>query len=364
MAEDRTGGSVTRMTASIPLPEHRRASLERVIDALRSAKSVALTTHVNADGDGAGSEAALASWLSRQGKQVAITNPTPFPRLYRHLIEDESWIVDPGTARTPAALEAADTLVVVDTSERSRIGRIASALKRCAVVVIDHHLPSEEPIEGVAIEDDTACATGELIHDLLAVAGEPAPWPHPVARGVYTAVVTDTGSFRFSNTSARAHAVAGAMIAMGVDPEQVYRDVYASVPIRRMRLLERALGRLQFDEDLGITWITIERQAMKDTGTTNEDLDGIVDLARTVDGTEVAILFRETADGSTKISLRSSGPTDVNAIARRFGGGGHRKASGALVAGPVDEVRGRVLDAVRAALRAGSHAISQPPGAP
>lgn len=363
MADDRTGGTAT-VSGPVPVPERRRAPLEKVVEALRSARSVALTTHVNADGDGAGSEAALASWLTRQGKQVVITNPTPFPRLYRHLIEDEDWIVDPGTVRTPAALEAADTLVVVDTSERSRIGRIASALRHCAVVVIDHHLPSEEPIEGTAIEDDTACATGELIHDLLAVAGEPSPWPHPVARGIYTAVVTDTGSFRFSNTSARAHAVAGVMIGMGVDPEQVYRDVYASVPLRRMRLLERALGRLEFDEQLGITWITIGRQAMQDTGTTNEDLDGIVDLARTVAGTEVALLFRETADGSTKVSLRSSGPTDVNAIARRFGGGGHRKASGALVPGAVEDVRPRVLDAVRDALRAGPAAIPRPSNAP
>lgn len=363
MAED-TIGSGSAVSGPEPVPEHRRERLERVVAALRAARSVALTTHVNADGDGTGSEAALASWLTRSGKRVAIVNPTPFPQLYRHLIEDPAWIVDPGTVRTSAALDEADTLVVVDTSERSRIGRVASGLSRCNVVVIDHHLPSEEPIEGTAIEDDGACATGELIHDLLAVAGEPSPWPGPVARGIYTAIVTDTGSFRFSNTTARAHRVAGAMIAMGVDPEAVYRDVYASVPLRRMRLLERALGRLEADPELGITWVTIDREAMNDTGTSNEDLDGVVDLVRTVDGTEVAVLFRETADGSTKVSLRSSGPTNVNAIARQFGGGGHRKASGALIAAPLADVQKRVLGAVREALERGDPGFRDGPAGP
>jgi len=319
---------------------------------LQSAESLALTTHVNADGDGAGSEAALATWLSRQGKRVAIVNPTPFPDLYRHLIEDPDWIVDPGTTRTPDALDAADTLVVVDTSERSRIGRVASGLSGRRIVVIDHHVPVDEAIDGTTIEDETACATGELVHDLLATAGEPSPWPASIARGIYTAIITDTGSFRFSNTTSRAHGVAGAMIDMGVDPEQVYRAVFASVPLRRMRLLERALHRLEVDEELGITWITIDREAMRETGSSNEDLDGVVDLARTVEGTEVAILFRETADGSTKVSLRSSGPTDVNAIAREFGGGGHRKASGALIGAPLTDVRQRVLESVRDSLNA------------
>jgi len=333
------------------VPDHRREPLQRIIAALQAAQRIALTTHVNADGDGAGAEAALASWLVRQGKQVVITNPTPFPALYRHLVEDDAWIVEPGTVRTGSALTQVDLLVVVDTSERSRIGRIASALDGRDVVVIDHHMPADEPIAGTVIEDDSACATGELIHDLLVTSGEPRPWPAPVSRGIYTAIMTDTGSFRFSNTSARAHALAGDLIAQGVDPEQVFRDVYASVPLRRMRLLEKALGRLEVDPDYPITWIVLEREAMEQTGTSNEDLDGLVDQARTVRGTEVAILFRETVDGSTKISLRSSGRTNVNAVARQFGGGGHMKASGALIAAPLETVLPRVLEATRTALR-------------
>ncbi len=333
------------------MPEHRRAPLQRIAAALHSARRVALTTHVNADGDGAGCEAALACWLAQLGKPAVIVNPTPFPDLYRHLLEDPSQIVDPGTVRTSAALRDADTLVVVDTSERERIGRVATALSGRNVIVIDHHMPSQEPIQGTAIQDDSAAATGELIYDLLVTAGAERPWPLAITRGVYTAIATDTGSFRFSNTSARAHAVAGDLIAQGVNPEEVYRAVFASMPLRRLRLLQQALARLEVDPDLPLTWIVLERSVMEQTGTTNEDLDGIVEQARAVKGTEIAILFRETPDGSTKISLRSSGPANVNAIARQFGGGGHIKALGALVAEPMSDVVPRVLDAARAALR-------------
>ncbi|MGH7500303.1 MAG: DHH family phosphoesterase [Longimicrobiales bacterium] len=338
-------------TSPAAIPVERSEALGRVLEAIGEAKKIALTTHVNADGDGSGCEAALAAWLSRAGKRIVITNPTPFPPLYRHLIEDQEQIVEPGTARTHAAWQDADLLLVLDTSEKSRIGRIAPALENRTVAVIDHHLPSEEPITGLVAQDERACATGELVFDLLNLAGLERPWPALVARGVYTAILTDTGSFRYSNTTARAHWIAADLITQGVDPEAVYRAVYASVPLRRLRLMERALARLEVDPHFPITWITLDRAAMEETGTASDDLDGIVEQARSVEGTEVAILFRETADGSTKISFRSSGKANVNRVARLFGGGGHRKASGALVGGRLDEIVPKVLDEMRRALQ-------------
>jgi phosphoesterase RecJ-like protein len=335
---------------TLTVPPHRRETLARALEVIGGAQSIALTTHVNADGDGAGCEAALAAWLSGLGKTVHIVNPTPFPPIYRHLVVDPEWIVEPGTVRTPLAMQGVDLLVVVDTSELSRIGRVASAARGIEAVIIDHHLPSEEPIRGLELRDEKACATGELIYDLLSVAGLEKPWPAAVSRGVYTAVLTDTGSFRFANTTARAHAIAGDLIAQGVDPERVYRRVYASVPLGRARLLARALDSLEVDPEYPITWITLERSVVEAAGGTSEDMDGVVEQARTIEGTEVAILFRETADGSTKISLRSAGRANVNAIARQFGGGGHRKASGALIGAPLHDVVRRVLEATRAAL--------------
>lgn len=339
------------MSGDLQIPAHRHTPLDAIRGALDAANDVVLTTHVNADGDGAGSEAAIGAWLLGLGRRVTIANPTPFPAMFRHLIADGVQIVDPGTVRTSEALARADTVVVLDTGEPRRIGRIAAGLSGKAVVVIDHHLPSEAGIEGVTLRDESACATGELVYDLIDRASLSRPWNRSIAEGIYTAILTDTGSFRFSNSTPRAHAIAGDLITQGVDPEEVYRRIYATVPLRRIRLLSHALDHLEVDDELPITWITIERGVMERLGATSDDLEGVVDHARSIEGTEVALLFRETADGSTKVSFRSAGSTNVNAIARQFGGGGHQKASGALIASPLATVRDSVLDATRAALR-------------
>jgi len=338
------------------VPEARREGLASVLAALRGAARIVLTTHVNADGDGAGSEAAVDAWLRGLGKEVAIANGTPFPELFRHLLLEGAEVPEPGGARFAEVCKEADLLLVLDTGEPSRIGRVAGAAAGVPVAVIDHHLPSAAGFEGTVFQDATACATGELIHDLLVVAEVPTPWAAPIPAALYTAILTDTGSFRFSNTSPRAHAVAGDLLEQGVDPEAVYRRVYATVPLRRVHLLRHALGNLEVDATLPITWISIERGVMEGLGAGSDDLEGIVEHARSVEGTEVALLFRPTQGDGTKVSLRSSGAVDVNAVAREFGGGGHRKASGALMGAPLEEARARVLDAVRRAVRAGEGA--------
>lgn len=338
------------MSIKIDIPESRARSLTQVLETLRAAQTVALTTHVNADGDGAGSEAAVAHWLRMLGKRAVIVNPTPFPATFRFLVDD-TMVQDAGTAAGDRALAEADLLLVLDTAEPKRIGRVARAAATLPVAVIDHHVASEGSLDGVMSQDPAACATGELIHDLLQLDGLPRPWPQAVIEGLYAAIVTDTGSFRFANTTQRTHNVVGSLLEQGVDPEQMYRRIYASVPLHRIQLLRHALEHLEVDEEAPITSISIGRGVMENLGALSDDLEGVVEHARSIDGTEVALLFRETSDGSTKISLRSAGEVDVNEIARRFGGGGHVKASGALVPEPLDTVKPRVIEATRAALR-------------
>lgn len=340
------------MSNAIPIPPERIEPLTRALHLLQSAQRIVLTTHVHADGDGAGCEAAVAAWLAGHGKSVAIVNPTPYPALFRYLLQDPGCVADPGETGAAAALRAADLLVVLDTGEPKRIGRVARARRGRPVVVIDHHPPGAGGFEGALVQDPGACATGELIYDLLLLAGEPEPWPRSVVDGLYAAIVTDTGSFRFANTTPRAHAIAGELMRRGVDPEEAYRRLFGTVPMRRIQLLRRALDNLELDPDVPVAWITIPRDAAEELGITSEDLDGIIEYARSIEGTEVALLFRETSDGATKISFRSNGDVDVNVLARHFGGGGHVKAAGALVGAPVANVRAEVLEATRAAVRA------------
>jgi phosphoesterase RecJ-like protein len=329
----------------------RREGLVRVAAMLEAADEIVLTTHVNADGDGAGSEAALAGWLAARGKQVAIVNPTPFPGLYRHLLTDPDQIGDPGSERAAWALESAQLFVVLDTGEPRRVGRVLKEFGDRPVAILDHHPPGTEVIAAEGVRDPSAAATGELVYDLLLTAGEAGEaWPAPVAEAIYTAIISDTGSFRYANTTPRTHRIAADLIERGVDPEAVYRRIYATMPLRRIELLRASLEHLVADPALPVTWITVPRKVVEELSATSEDMDGIVEYARSIEGTEVALLFREVPDGSTKISFRSNGAVDVNALAREFGGGGHVKAAGAVVGAPLRSAREAVLESVRRVL--------------
>ena len=329
-------------------PEARAAKVREARDALLAARRAVLTTHLNADGDGTGCEAALSSWLRANGTEVWIINPTPFPDAFRFLVEDEDWIVPAGSPQARDLCDQADLAVVLDTGEVHRIGRVRDLIRELPTVVIDHHQPGERSIGGISLRDPEACATGELIYDLVLAAD--GPWTDHVALGIYVAILTDTGSFRFSNSTPASHEVIADLIARGVDPEEVYGRVYGRAPLQRYRLLEVALGTLDVDEEHGIAWMTVPREAYDRLGVTADDLEGMVDVPRSIKGAHVGLLFRSTTKGDVKVSFRSSGPVDVNKLARRFGGGGHVKASGAMLDGPLDRAITEVLEATREAV--------------
>jgi phosphoesterase RecJ-like protein len=329
-------------------PEERITSVREVRNALLASRRAVLTTHLNADGDGAGCEAAVVSWLRANGTEAWIVNPTPFPDTFRFLIEDESWVVEAGSPRARDLCDRADLAVVLDTGEVPRIGRVRSLIRELLTVVVDHHPPGEHPIGGISLRDPDACATGELVFDILLAAG--GPWTGSAVAGMYVAILTDTGSFRFANSSPAAHRVTAELIARGVEPEDMHRRVYGAAPVRKYRLLERALATLDVDEALGISWMTIPPGAIEELGVTPDDLEGMVDIPRGVEGTRVGLLFRVTTTGEVKVSFRSNGPVNVNELAKRFGGGGHVRASGAMVAGPLDRAVGVVVQATREAV--------------
>lgn len=343
------------------VPEARRAAIERLSAEFRPGLRVALSTHMNADGDGCGSEAALARILAAMGMDVRIVNPTPWPAMFDFLGGDA---VRDFTPKGAAALKGIDLLVVLDISDVKRLGVLADTVRSLKVpkLVIDHHLASDEPAGTITFTDTAACATGELVYDLAATLG--AEITEPIARSLYTALLTDTGGFRFSNTTPRCHAVAGRLLAAGVDPEDMYRRIYASVSLKRLQLLRDALDTLRVDEESAVAWISVPAGVLEQYGLQSEDLDGIVEHPRSITGTRLALFFRDLGHGKVKVSFRSTGDVDVNRFAKQFGGGGHARASGALVAGTLDEVRDRVVAAAREFVRAGPLAEQRPSAPP
>jgi len=305
-----------------------------------------MTTHVNADGDGAGSQVALAAWLRAMGKEAWIVNPTPFPESLGFLLPSEAWHLDGGSAAAAQRAGEADLAVVLDTGELPRIGAVGGLFEHLPKIIVDHHPEGNDPIAGVAFRDPAACATGELVFDLISTAG--GPWPLEAARSLYVALMADTGAFRFSNTSPDTHRIVAELMERGADPEDLHRRVYGNVPLRKLRLLGTALETLEVDG--GVAWMTVPPEAFKELDGRADDVEGLVDYPRSIEGVDVGLLFRETSRGATKVSFRSNGGVDVNRIARQFGGGGHVRASGALVDGELGRVRVEVLTAVRRAV--------------
>lgn len=327
------------------VPPARAAKLNALLERLLGARRVVLTTHINADGDAAGSTAAVAAWLEARGIAATIVHPTRSPAQYQFLLHRPDVAVELSDASS--ALAEADLFVVLDTSEPHRLGELAQHLPPERTVVVDHHPQGSECVGEMAIQDTTAAAAVELVYDLLVLAG--GPWPPAAVMGIYVGLVTDTGSFRYSNTTPRAHAIAARLLEQGVDPEAVYQRLFATVPLHRVELLREALARLDVDVEAGLAWIVVPHAIAERVGAESEDFEGLVEHARSIQGTEVAMLFRETPEGETKISFRSNGLADVNRLAREFGGGGHVKAAGAKVSAPANEVVPRVLAAARAA---------------
>jgi phosphoesterase RecJ-like protein len=340
-------GSAGLLVLEMPLtlsPE--KAALARAFaTALQPGQRVCITTHVNPDGDGLGSEVGLVHLLRAQGIEAVITNPSPTPPRFSFLFRDL-----PGVDRTPEAireLRRADLIIVLDISDLTRLGMLIETVRDRGVPVacVDHHVSAGVLPPGPRYVDPGAAATGELIFELAKANG----WPvtQAVARGLYVAILTDTGGFRFSNTRPRTLRVAADLLETGVDPEQIYLEVYARAPEGRPRLFAEALQTLVVEPEYGLAWVTVPPGSIERHGVSSDDLDGVVEFPRSIEGVRMALLFREIAQGRVKVSLRSVGDVDVAAFAKAYGGGGHTKAAGLSLTGSLAEVQATVLRAAR-----------------
>jgi phosphoesterase RecJ-like protein len=239
------------------------------------------------------------------GHRAVIVNPTPWPGLFAFLKQG----LDDRSAGSAEALRSAGALISLDVSDVSRLGSLAGAAKSLPGprIVIDHHVPTQEPAGDIGLADTEACATGELLYDFAVTLG--LEIDQAIAEALYTAILTDTGGFRYSNTTPRAHAIAAQLVACGVDPEHTYRRIYASLSPGRLHLLRDALGTLGVDSQFGLAWVSVTNEAMDRYGVSSDDLDGIVEHPRSVAGTRVALFFRDLGYGKVKVSFRSTGRT-------------------------------------------------------
>jgi phosphoesterase RecJ-like protein len=325
--------------------------LKAIADALRRYDRFLVVTHENPDGDALGSLLAATLALRQLGKDAVMYLPgqTPLPREYAFMPLE-------GLVRESPADASERVLLAVDCAKEDRIGDEAAVARAPLVLDVDHHHDNTRFGDVNLIVAD-ASSTGEVLRDLFAELGvELTP---DLAEPLYIALVTDTGRFQYANTTPKALRLAAELVEAGADIHAVFQEVYESVEFAKLKLLARALGRAEVLEGGRIVVSHLVRSDFAEVGASEPYSEGIIDYLRAVEGAELAVLIREQPNQgghSYKGSLRSSiDELDVSAIARRFGGGGHRQAAGFSTDLPLGEIVGQIRDgflAQRAASRA------------
>lgn len=328
--------------------------ISQILDEINRAKSVFITVHVSPDGDAIGSMIALTLALRGMGKSVTPAAHDPVPESCRFLPGAEeiplaSSLLGDGKAGDHAALgdgpHRYDLAIVLDCGELSRTGDAAGLVSTAARVVnIDHHATNDR-FGDVNWVDTGAAATGELVYRLL-TQGLRANLTPDIATALYTALSTDTGSFRFSNVTSKTFDIASHLIRAGADSFRVSEEVYGTVPFKVLKLLGELLDTLEISQDGRIAWMTLTRDVLAKYGVDDDQTDGFIGYARNVKGAEVGIMFKETPEGTIRVGFRSRRLVDVASLARRFGGGGHARASGCSLSMPLAEAKDVILQAV------------------
>ncbi len=321
-----------------------RAALKKVKDCIDGGKTFVLTTHVNPDGDGLGCEAALAAWLMDLGKDVYIFNSSPTPANYKFLDPDKLMKVY-NRDRHRETLLAADYVIILDISDWKRLRELGEDVRFASVpkICIDHH-PQQDKFVDLKVVNVNACATGEIVFDLLKFSE--AKITRRIAEALYASIITDTGGFRFSNTNPRAFQICGELAETGINPPRIYQEIYEQQPMSKVRLFAYVLNHLRFEDKGRVAWFEITREVLAEKNANTYDTEGFADYPRSIDGVEVSIMFIELEDHKFKVSLRSRGNYVINGIAQKFGGGGHPYAAGIMIEGSMKAHIPRILEEV------------------
>ena len=312
--------------------------LEKTRDVVLQHQRFLITTHINPDGDGIGSELALARFLQDMGKEVTVVNATPTPRKYRFLDNSSAIRIFDDHGHLPEA----DAVFILDISRWERLGNMAQLIRTHPgiKICIDHH-PVHGNFADINLICEDACASGELVLRLINSMGYSVT--AQIAEPLYASILTDTGAFRFPNTSSQTHAAAAQLLSTGIRSELIYDQIYERCSPERVKLLGLALLDLEYLYSGRLAWMTITQSMLEQTGVEVEEVEGFVDIARGIRCVEASLLFIELPESRVKISLRSRGNVDVNCFASRFGGGGHRHAAGVLMQGALRDIIDKVL---------------------
>ncbi len=315
---------------------------------LLTKRKIMITTHKSPDGDGFGCQLALRAWLTEMGKEVSVITVGEIANRFRFLPGSElvqNW-ESLSESEQAAALEIPDLILVVDTHKWEMLGSLGDVLSQQStpVVFLDHHQNDKE-IPGGYFLDADASSTGEIAYRLLC---EMKATITPVlATCLYTAITYDTNSFKYLRQRGETLRIGGALVDAGADTSDIYRNIFASNSLAKVRLIGKSISNINLIEGGTIAWTVVPQQLLKETGAAPDDMRELITYLLEIDCVEIAITFKDRGNGILKISLRSKGRFPVRDIAVKLGGGGHLFAAGGEASGETDEIVKRVLNMAR-----------------
>ena len=303
-------------------------AFQQIVDAVREKQRFVVTSHSRPDGDSIGSALAFAYAVRALGKEVLVVNKDAAP---------PPLMTFPGVADITIADRVTgefDAAVIMECGDLARPG--VGGLDQYFLINIDHH-PGNTGYGALNWYDESAAACGEMVYDLIKAFG--VPMTKEIATHIYLAILTDTGSFHYSNMSPRTFRISAEMLEAGVDPVAVARAVYDSNNMGRLRLFGAVLNAMQVDATGRIAIVYLDHAMARAAGGTYDDTDGLINLPLTVKEIQSVVFFKQTEGDTYRVSMRSKGDIDIGSIAKEFGGGGHKNAAGCSVTGAIDALQ-------------------------
>ena len=304
-------------------------------------EKIFISTHINPDGDSLGSAFAMYHYLKKIGKDCRIINHSEVPLVYSFLNEKE--IFNEISDENIAFIKNADLGIILDIGDFYRLGEVANTIESTTVetINIDHHPLTENDFFTHNFINLDASSVGEILYSYFSSLGSDII-DKEMMLGIYSAVLTDTGSFRFSNTNQLSHEIAVHAIKMGINISEIYQNIYENSSVSRIKLLGNVIQKLNFDCNGELLWFSLNNDMVKEVDGTNQDFDGFTDFFRGIQGVEIALMLYDLK-GKVRLSFRSKGKYKVNDVAKKMGGGGHPFAAAALVDGEFSDVKSTVL---------------------
>ena len=316
---------------------------KQILEKIKQYKNFLIAAHINPEGDSICSQLAMANLLIAMGKTVKIINADNVPKNLQFL---------PGVEKIESYKESEgfkfDAVIILDCPNLERIGSVRNLLNEQYIICIDHHV-SNDNFGNLNWTDPKASSAGEMVYDLFKSAD--IPLDDPSAMCLYVAIMTDTGSFRYTNTTVKTHNIAADLLKYNFSPNKVYELIYETKSFEVMKLLAEVLNNLQRSADGLFVWFRVTDEMLKRNNLSSESTEDFIAFVRMVEGAKVVAFLREINDGSeVKISMRSKTDIDVNKIAGHFGGGGHQAASGCVIESNIDQAEKMLLEQIKSSI--------------